>query len=173
MTTRYAILLAAVSACAVGAPADAAVITPARPYAQWTQEWRGRVPLPTRSIKVQAPGPCAVGSACAYLEEHVITLTPDLLREPQFIRRYVFAHELGHMYDYEMPAQRGAFARLGLRNPWYAGSYAPAERYADAYARCATRDTANYPPPRGGDRWSCTRFAKLAQWRNRTWREGP
>lgn len=152
------------------APAQAVQIgTSAQPYQRWANAVRARVPLPMRPVTINV-GPCdgTVVAAIACSRDHAIEFAPVVFQLGGDYR-YLFLHELAHVYDYEFPSQRPAFvARTGMVGPWY-GNDRAAERFADAYVRCATRsDYAVYSRlPQDQERWVCERLRKLARWRNR------
>ena len=72
--------------------------------------------------------------------------------------RYVFAHELGHAYDYQAltDADRTLLARwIPHRGPWRnpGEEYSAEERFADAYAYCETGTWELALPDRRVCRW--------------------
>lgn len=58
--------------------------------------------------------------------------------------RYAIKHELGHQFDYQVmsDAARDKFRELiDEPRPWHYGPNSAAEKFAEAYALCATRES--------------------------------
>ena len=103
-----------------------------QPFQTWVD--RALVPTPAEAITLDLGG-CGELQACAPEGERTISLSSDWA-SPQ-----VLLHEVGHVFDDEMPAWgRERFqAIMHKRGAWAsAASRAPAnEQFAEAYSLCA------------------------------------
>ena len=138
------------------APRTDFVGTNGRPAAPALRAWArdARVPLPAGTIRVRTRGGCpwhlrdAGGNR--RMSSAPCSIPPNGLYVPPGTPRTLFLHELGHIFDYQMPAAtRDAFRRqFKLPRPWrtYGMGFGrlPAsprplahEQFADAYMACA------------------------------------
>ena len=88
--------------------------------------------------------------------------------------RHELLHELGHRFDYRMPAwARARFLRIiGAPGPWRSPPASPNEQFADAYALCAENAAAvpkgftsavGYRPTLAGHRATCRLIAAVGR----------
>ena len=139
--TSLASLVAFALACSsaqASTVVDASV--PVAPYVGWVTA--SLVPTPDVSVDLAFDdGICDDGVACAA----VVDGRPHIsLTRFAIGRRWVFLHELGHVFDATVMTDdaRAAFlkaARWHGSGGWFDGDHdaMPAEWFADAYARCA------------------------------------
>ena len=109
-------------------------------YQAWVDA--ARVPTPRERVQiVREPCPGARAErSCTSADRPVIFLGAGAGRR-------VFLHELGHRFDYRMPAWVRARFRvlIGDSRPWRATPDSPMEKFADAYSLCAL-DPGRLPP---------------------------
>ena len=103
------------------------------PYQQWVDE--AKVPTPNVTLTVVGDvSPCEGAGGCTEEGADTIWFAGSGGRQG-------FYHELGHNFDYSMPAWARAryLAILGRSGPWRRQSYnqSPNEFFADSYALCA------------------------------------
>jgi hypothetical protein len=135
-----AILVAALLALAVAAPAGATTLVLSdgtirpQPYQSWVDG--AAVPTVPGVIVLRLTGCTDAGAlACSGHAGGVIEIAPE------WMRPHVLLHELGHLFDDAMPSWvRPAFAAILHRtDPWSgpAEYNPPNEQFAEAYALCA------------------------------------
>ena len=118
----------------------------------WAATASARVPLPTAQFEIMSGN-----YDPEYLPAYKLMFLPSVgsrpWQETYRQERYLFLHELGHVYDYSnlTPAKRAAFKQLvGTTCKWQAAhcrswnwnnesvaDVAPVEMYAEAYVGCA------------------------------------
>jgi hypothetical protein len=153
MALTVAATLAIVGAVAPGAHALALVQRNGRPvprqFVHWIRE--SKVPAPTgRAIVVFAPCPNPgpeVAYGCVYPED----VPPVIFLGPHARDRYMFMHEVGHIYDTQAMTDASRFAYgalLGQDGPWSDdGTTRPlGEEFADDYSACSIDDDAASSP---------------------------
>jgi hypothetical protein len=135
------LLLTAAVTLAAAAPAAASTtlaidggLTRPEPYQTWVDA--ANVPTPDGVVTLRLTSCDEAGAlGCVTHSGRVIEIDPEWLR-PQ-----ILLHELGHIFDDEMPAWgRDAFeALLRRHDPWSGPTEnnAPDEQFAEAYALCA------------------------------------
>jgi hypothetical protein len=158
----------------------------AGPYGSWVRA--AHVPLPPGRVRVSLGG-CP---RRADLVGCVVTRRPRTIHLRRDARRprWVFLHELGHVFDLTVMdrADRRAFKRVHARrgSGWWRGESPPGEWFAEAYSLCArfgskaaaarASTTYEYRPSARRHRASCRvirRAAAEPRPRNQPPREAP
>ena len=135
------LLLAAVVALFAAAPAHATTIvlddggmSNPQPFQSWVDS--ALVPTPQGTVTLRLT-PCDDDAAlgCSSSDGRLIEI------DPGWMRPHVVLHELGHVFDDDMPAWgRAAFTKLTHRRDAWDGpseDNPPSEQFAEAYALCA------------------------------------
>ncbi len=149
------VLLLSLVALVVAAPAEARTAiavdgeAPHYPYKRWV--FKSKLPTPEVGVTIYSYGDGCGAVAGATSEAPPWTMFA--CRIYWWDARWVFYHELGHVLDASTltNADRARFTEaIGLEGVWYAPWETAGERFADAYARCASPTHAkrwrNRPP---------------------------
>jgi hypothetical protein len=101
-------------------------------YQQWAE--RARVPLPAGPIKLQLTDNACDGYVCSYPWEKPPRIV--MFRDRDFLTRFDFYHELGHVYSYQHPELHRPFERI-FRLPGGRWTWLEEEWLAMGYTWCA------------------------------------
>jgi hypothetical protein len=158
LATALAALLVTALLCAGSAAATTLVLPDGTVGPQPYQSWVDRAAVPT------VPGVVTLRlDGCEDLPGCVPAGTREIALSPDWANPHVLLHELGHLFDDEMPAwARTEFLRLTGPRAWLAdpATNPASEQFAEAYSLCArkrvirTRTFAAY-------RWAPTPLAHL------------
>lgn len=108
-------------------------VTEPQPFQGWIDQAQVRAPQGAIDLQM-APCPLAPARSCAIVGTHRIYLNPN--RQD----RVSFLHEIGHVFDHEMPEwKRGWFMGImGIEGRgWRSPPNSPNEQFAEAWALCA------------------------------------